>query len=160
MTRPRRPGTIESARRNYARAIGLTRSSQDKIDLYFKLADVFNQTQDWRSILGCWQQIVTADPQNLRARVGRLKYAYILADSLSGVGQSMNEYWEEVLKQTTELMEVAQSRGRAERRRWRSGSRRSGRRRSLAGPAASLAWDPACTSSGGGRRWRWRAWDR
>jgi len=104
-------GDYESARRNYGRAIGLTRSSQDKIDLYFKLADVFNQTQDWRSILGCWQQIVTADPRNLRARVGRLKYAYILADSLSGVGQSMNEYWEEVLKQTTELMEIAQSAG-------------------------------------------------
>ncbi len=104
-------GDYESARRNYSRAIGLTRSPQDKIGLYFQLADVFNQTQDWRSILGCWQQIVTADPQNLRARVGRLKYAYILADSLSSVGQSMNEYWEEVLKQTTELMEIAQSAG-------------------------------------------------
>jgi tetratricopeptide (TPR) repeat protein len=133
-------GDYESARRSYARAIGLTRSSQDKIDLYFKLADVFNQTQDWRSILGCWQQIVTSDPQNLRARVGRLKYAYILADSLSGVGQSMNDYWEEALKQTTELMEVAQkagvlneplaqwepSFGAAEERRWAGGITRVG----------------------------------
>ncbi|MBN1508042.1 MAG: tetratricopeptide repeat protein [Sedimentisphaerales bacterium] len=101
----------ESARRSYGKALGLTRSPQDKIDLYFKLADVFTLTQDWRSILGCWQQIVTADPQNLRARVGRLKYAYILADSLSGVGQSANEYWAEVLKQTAELMEVARSAG-------------------------------------------------
>jgi tetratricopeptide (TPR) repeat protein len=104
-------GDFESARRNYARAIGLTRSSQDKIALYFKVADVFNEMQDWRGILSCWQQIVTADPKNLRARVGRLKYAYILADSLSSVGQSVNEYWEEVLKQTAELMEVAQSTG-------------------------------------------------
>jgi len=104
-------GDYESARRNYSRAVGLTRSSQDKIDLYFKLADVFGQMQDWRGIQACWQQIVTADPQNLRARVGRLKHAYIQADSLSGIGQSLNEYWDDVLKQTEELMDVAQSVG-------------------------------------------------
>ncbi len=133
-------GDYESAQRNYARAIGLTRSSRDKVDLYFKLADVFNQTQDWRSILGCWQQIVTADPENLRARIGRLKYTYVMADSLSDVGQSMNDYWGEVLKQATELMEVAQgagalndsmaqwepSFGKAEEPRWASGITRLG----------------------------------
>ena len=65
-------GDYESARRNYGKALGLTRSSHDKVDLYFKLADVFSQTQDWRSILGCWQQIVIADPQkNFLVSMGR-----------------------------------------------------------------------------------------
>lgn len=104
-------GDFESARRNYSRAVGLTHSTADKIDLYFKLADVFGQTQDWRGILACWGQIVTADPQNLRARVGRLKYAYIMADSLAAMGQSVNESWNDVLKQTTELRDVAQKAG-------------------------------------------------
>ena len=133
-------GDYESARRNYSKAVGLTRSTQDKIELYFKLADVFGQMRDWRGIEACWGQIVTADPQNLRARVGRLKHAYVLADSLSGVGQSLNDHWNEVLKQTTELMEVAQkagmlnepvaqwepSFGATEETRWTGGIRRLG----------------------------------
>ncbi len=48
-------GDYESARRNYGRALSRTRSLEDKVDLYFKLADVFTQTQDWQGIRTCWQ---------------------------------------------------------------------------------------------------------
>ena len=44
----------ETARRCYQEALGLTRASDEKLDLYFKLADVFQATDDWRRVLGCW----------------------------------------------------------------------------------------------------------
>jgi tetratricopeptide (TPR) repeat protein len=104
-------GDFESARRSYGKALGLTRSVQGKIDLYFKLVDVCQRMQDWRTVLGLWGQIVASDPQNLRARMCRLKYSYILADSLSEAGQSLKDCWEESLKQATELLDVATTAG-------------------------------------------------
>jgi len=101
----------EAARRNYAQALGLTLASEDKLELYFKLADVFQATDDWPRVLGCWGQIVTSDPQNLRARLGQLKYFYIMADSLSSVGQNVSAYWKDVSSQATELIEIAEQGG-------------------------------------------------
>ncbi|HRS10426.1 MAG TPA: hypothetical protein P5068_05160 [Sedimentisphaerales bacterium] len=96
----------ETARRNYAEALGRTRASQDKIDLYFKLAEVYRVTDDWRRVLACWEHIIISDPQNVRARLGRLKYYHILADSLSQVGQNVANYWKDVSTQAIELLEV------------------------------------------------------
>jgi tetratricopeptide (TPR) repeat protein len=104
-------GDYPSALHDYQKALKGTRSSQGKVALFFRMADVHLQTQDWGKIRGCWEQIVTSDPQNLPARVGRLKYAYIQADGLSGIGQSLNDCWDDALKQTAELMEVAQKAG-------------------------------------------------
>lgn len=97
----------EAARRNYAEALNRTQRSEDKIALYFKLADVYRVTDDWRRVLACWEQIITADPQNVRARLGRLKYYYIMADSLSGIGQSVSTYWKDVSSQANALLEIA-----------------------------------------------------
>jgi tetratricopeptide (TPR) repeat protein len=97
----------EAARRNYQQALGLTRASEEKLDLYFKLADVFQATDDWRRVLGCWEQIITSDTKNLKARLGRLKYYYIMADSLSTVGQHVSAYWKDVSSQATELLEMS-----------------------------------------------------
>ena len=72
----------ETARRNYGQALGLTRDAEAQRDLYFKLADVFQATGDWPRVLGCWEQIITSDPQNLTARLGQLKYFYVMAHSL------------------------------------------------------------------------------
>ncbi len=99
----------ESARRDYAEALSRTRDSQGKIDLYFKLSDVYRATDDWRRVLACWEQIITSDPQNVRARLGRLKYYYIMADSLSGIGQPVSNYWKTVSSQATELLEIAKN---------------------------------------------------
>ena len=101
----------ETARRCYQEALGLTRAADEKLELYFKLADVFQVTDDWRRVLGCWEQIITTDTQNLRARLGRLKYYYIMADSLDVMGQNVSAYWNDVSSQATELMEVAEHAG-------------------------------------------------
>lgn len=97
----------ETARRNYAEALNRTHLPEDKIDLYFKLADVYQATDDWRRVLGCWEQIITTDPQDVRARLARLKYSYIMADSLSEIGQPASTYWKDVSSQAAELLEIA-----------------------------------------------------
>ncbi len=98
----------ESARDNYAKAFESTESLDLKVDLLFKLSDVYQAMGDWRRVLACWGQVTTSDPKNLPARLGRLKYAYILADSLSEFGQSVDEYWTDVSTQATELIDLAQ----------------------------------------------------
>ena len=97
----------ESARRNYLEALNRTPASEDQIELYFKLADVYRVTDDWRRVLACWEQIITSNPANVRARMARLKYIYIMADSLGRVGQSVGAYWEDVASQANELLPIA-----------------------------------------------------
>ncbi|MBN1509064.1 MAG: hypothetical protein JW955_19610 [Sedimentisphaerales bacterium] len=105
----------ESARRNYAKAFESSDSLDQKVDLLFKLSDVYQATGDWLRVLGCWEQIITSDPKDLPARLARLKYAYVQASSLSDVGQSVGGYWNEVSSQATELIDLAESTGLLEK---------------------------------------------
>jgi len=100
----------EAARKNYARAYGYSRSAAEKIDLLFKLADVYRETDQWHKVLQCWEQVITTDPANLAARLGRLKYCYLFADSLPNAAGSASGYWQEILSQATELVGVASER--------------------------------------------------
>src|SRR3990172_12309601 len=83
----------KTASDSYRRAYGLTRSLEGRIDLLFKLAEVYKETDQWDRVLGCWNAVVTADPQNVKARIGQLKYGYILADGLGHAGRSISSYW-------------------------------------------------------------------
>ena len=130
----------QTARENYTRAYGLTRSSEGKIDLLFKLADVYRELDQWDRVLGCWGQVVTSDPQNVKARLGQLKHAYLLADGLGSAGRSMSGYWEEVLSQARKATELIEKSGLSsdektkweppfgpvEDRAWRDGARQLG----------------------------------
>jgi len=100
----------DAARRNYGRAYSYSRSPEEKIDLLFKLADVHRETQQWRKVLACWEQVITSDPENLRARLGWLKYRYMLADSLSGSGEGVSATWKEVHTQASDLVRLASDR--------------------------------------------------
>ncbi len=136
----RASGDDKTATDSYRRAYGLTRSSAGKIDLLFKLVEVYQQTDQWDKVLGCWNGVLTADPQNLQGRLGQLKYAYILADGLGSAGRSMSGYWEDVLSQARKAMELVQkcglaqdertkwepAFGTAESRGWSSGAKRLG----------------------------------
>lgn len=99
----------ESARRNYQKAFNLSESSQERVDLLFKLADVYRDTNKWRHVQRCWHEIITADSTNVRALLARLKYRYILADSLAGAGQVVSSYWQDVHADTSKLIELAQN---------------------------------------------------
>jgi tetratricopeptide (TPR) repeat protein len=100
----------EAARRHYLRAFSLSESSQERVDLLFKLADVYRDTNKWRHVQRCWHEIITADSTNVEARMARLKYRYVLADSLAGAGQAVSAYWEDVHDDASELIELARSR--------------------------------------------------
>ncbi len=101
----------KTARDNYAKAYNLTRSSEDRVELLFKLGAAYREMDQWDNVVRCWLQILTADPQNVTARLGRLKYSYILADSLGTAGRSVSGYWEEVLSEAGKTLEIARDAG-------------------------------------------------
>ena len=65
------------AAKNYLRARARTKSDSLRIEILFKLIDVYLKTDQWNNILGCWNGIIQIDPRNVKARFGRLKYLYL-----------------------------------------------------------------------------------
>ena len=91
----------KKAERNYLRARAWAETDALRVEVLFKLVDVYLKTDKWNNILGCWNEIIRIDPKNMKARFARLKYAYIIADS--GVRQA----WQEVASQASEFLELA-----------------------------------------------------
>ena len=89
------------ADRYYKKAYSLFKDDENKIKMLYKLANFYLQADEWRYIQGCWSQIIQIDTQNAKARFGRLKFVYILADSGATV------YWKEVESQAGEFLEQA-----------------------------------------------------
>ena len=90
------------AERNYHKARSLAKTDSQKIEMLFKLIDLYIETKEWPNVLGCWSRIISIDPENVQARFGRLNYLYIMADS------GVNQLWQEVVSQATEFIEVAE----------------------------------------------------
>ena len=93
--------TYKKAERNYHKARSLAKTDFHRIEILFKLVDLYIETDQWRSVLGCWNGIISIDSGNLKARFGRLKYVYIMADS--GV-----QLWQEVASQASEFIKEAE----------------------------------------------------
>ena len=99
----------KKAEHNYHKARLRMKDDSLKIDVLFKLVDLYIQMDmyaeedQWRFALGCWNQIIMTDPENIKARYARLNYFYIMADS--GVYQ----VWQEVCEQASQLIEMATS---------------------------------------------------
>ena len=92
------------AEHNYLKARSLARTDSVRIDVLFKLVEFYLKTDQWRNVLGGLNEIVRIDPQNVRARFGRLKNFYLMADSgLRGV-------WQEVATQASEFIKLAEDR--------------------------------------------------
>ena len=90
----------KSAAQNYHKARSLAKTDSLRIEMLFKLVDIYIETDQWRNALGCWNKIIQIDPKNVKARFGRLKYFYIMADSGLRV-------WQEIASQASEFIEVA-----------------------------------------------------
>ncbi len=95
----------ETAVRNYGKARSLAKTDSLRIEMLFKLAQLYIETDRWRNALGCWNNITRIDPENVKARYPRLKYFYILADT------GARQLWQEVESQASELIEVAENAG-------------------------------------------------
>ncbi len=89
-----------SFRGAYARA----KTDTLRQEVLFKMVDMYLEVEDkeWPFILGCWDEIIRINPNNVKARFGRLKYFHILSDS------SIGGPWQEVQKQATEFLAVAE----------------------------------------------------
>jgi len=91
----------KKAEYNYHKARSLARDDSLKVKMLSKLVNLYLETDRWRNVLGCWNRIIQIDPKNIKARFGRLKYVYIVADS-GGAG-----HWREVESQVSEFIEIA-----------------------------------------------------
>jgi tetratricopeptide (TPR) repeat protein len=92
----------KKAERNYREARSLVKSDSLRVKILFKLADIHLETDRWNYVMGCWDEIIKIDPKNAKARYGRLKYFYIMADS------GVHGAWKEVASQASEFIEVAE----------------------------------------------------
>ena len=97
----------KEAERNYKKAYGRSKTDELKVETLYRLADVYIDTGDWRSTLGCWNQIVRLDSKDIKARYNRLKYFYIIAQIVSG------PVWQEVATQASEFIEIIEKPGAA-----------------------------------------------
>ncbi|MHC4640606.1 MAG: tetratricopeptide repeat protein [Planctomycetota bacterium] len=95
--------TYKKAERNYHKARSLAKNDPLKIEILYKLVDLYIETDEWRYVPRCWGRIISIDPEHIKARFGQLKYIYIIADS------GVNELWQQVVSQTTEFIEVAEN---------------------------------------------------
>ena len=97
--------TYKRAERNYHKARNLEKTDSRKMEILFKLVDMYIETNQWRNVLGCWGRIIRIDPENVKARFGRFKYVYIVADS----GMGGVRIWQEVEEQASQFIKVAEN---------------------------------------------------
>jgi len=90
------------AKQSFRSAYGRAKTDSLREEVLFKMVDMHFETKEWPFILGCWEEIIKVNPDNAKARLGRLKYFYILADT----GNS--GAWQEVHEQASEFLRVAQ----------------------------------------------------
>ncbi len=88
----------ESAARNYHRARNRTKTDAARADILLKLADLYLEIDEWQSAIGCLTKIVHIDPDNIKARMGRLQYFYAMADS------GIQQVWPEIQTQASEFL--------------------------------------------------------
>jgi len=101
----------DRAQRSYRRAYQLARSDERRIEMLFKLADLYIETNEWPKVRGCWEEIINRDPKNVKARLARLKYLYIIADNYAKTGRPVSEVWSEIDSQASEIIKVAENAG-------------------------------------------------
>lgn len=90
------------AQQSFRSAYGRIKTDSLREEVLFKMADMYLETKEWPRVLGCWDEIIKVNPKNAKARYGKLKYFYRLADT-GGAGA-----WQQVHEQSSEFLEVAQ----------------------------------------------------
>ena len=90
----------EMAGRKFSAAYDRAKNDSLREEILFKMVDMYLEITEWPYILGCWDEIIRINPNNVKARYGRLTYLYILADS------GNLRFWQQVRKQASEFLEV------------------------------------------------------
>ncbi|NIA16877.1 MAG: tetratricopeptide repeat protein, partial [Planctomycetes bacterium] len=89
----------DAAEKAYKRAYKYAKNKELRIDILFKLAEIYKETNNWPGVAGCWSKIVTIDTSNVSAREKLLDYSYQLADSGNWGA------WRNVKSSATELID-------------------------------------------------------
>ncbi len=92
-------GDYESAERAFVKAVGRARKDSLKIEIIFKLIDAYHVQEDWKEIRNCWENIVLIEPTNAKARLERLRYNYIVANS------GVDSFWQRIDSEVSEFLE-------------------------------------------------------
>ncbi|MHC4104334.1 MAG: tetratricopeptide repeat protein, partial [Planctomycetota bacterium] len=94
----------DRAKSSFERAYASAKTEDLMEEVLFKMVDMYLEVEDkeWPYVLGCWDEIIKINPNNPKARFGRLKYFHILSDS------SIGGPWQEVHKQASEFLKVAE----------------------------------------------------
>jgi len=95
----------ETAINRYTEAFGRARNNTLREEILFKLVDVSMESDQWEMLVRYWSNIITINPRSAKARFGRLKYLYIVAESGS------SRVWQQVQKDATEFLEMAEKEG-------------------------------------------------
>ena len=103
-------GDYENAEKEFALAYSYGKTDEYKVERLFDLAEfhLINDDQheaEWDKVMGCWNKIVSIDPQNLAARRKLLDFYYQAADA----GDTRS--WEAVEENTTELIDILETQG-------------------------------------------------
>jgi tetratricopeptide (TPR) repeat protein len=98
----------DAAIRSYQKAYQLAKSDSLKIELLFKLAELYREIDDWPKVRGCWEQIITIDTRNVRARLTRLRHLDIASDAFAKTGRSEGPVWKEIDRQAAKLIGLAE----------------------------------------------------
>jgi len=89
----------------YMEAFGRAKTNKLREEILLKLVGVSIEADQWEQLVRYWSSIITINPQSAKARYGRLKYFYIVAEGGS------SRVWQQVQKDATEFMEMAEEEG-------------------------------------------------
>ncbi len=100
-----REQNIDRAERSFHRAYSRADTDELRQKVLLMMLDMYLETQEWPFILTCWDEIINVNPNNIKARYGRLRYFQIIGESgVSGV-------WQRVCEDASEFIEVAENTG-------------------------------------------------
>ena len=98
----------DDAIRYYTRAYELMETPDQKIEILFKLADMYRGLDQWPKVMGCWNRVVLEQPDHVRARLALVQAMALEAQAHSDAGVRLSSSWKELEGKTTELLSLAE----------------------------------------------------
>ena len=89
----------KAAEKAYGQAFNYAKDMDLKIDILFKLAKMYLDTNEWPKAAGCWNRIMNYDTKNIEARHALLDYSYQLAMAGNWT------VWKDIESNVSELIE-------------------------------------------------------
>ncbi len=90
----------KAAAKAYGEAMGHSKTAELRVEILFKLADMYQEMNEWQKVAGCWNKIITIDTENITARKSLLDYTYQLASTGSwGLWKTIESNASELIEQ-------------------------------------------------------------